>query len=280
MDTDQDLKLIKLYAPVEKIPLSKLLNNDPPKGKEYVILDTKSKAMLSFCSKEYKLRKNSSIYKAFEKLLDKNKIKFKRKITIVGNTKFYVSYIIIDRIKSLSITDMLPKICIWNSYDGTIKTQIRFGYYKILCGNTLSRPGECSLTTGSKHNDLEFTKDNMPYFFSLLKKFLKEIPKDMKVFEKLYKIPVLEKNINSVISKINLSLEAKKVSIEHFKKEIKGEYTYKNELGDTISHEGSEQNMFTLYNSINYSIYNTNLKELPDKKQYRDFKLVSLLLSI
>ena len=273
----------ELYNKVEKIQLSTLLSAlIPPKGKEYVIVDSSSKAMLSFCSKEYQLRKNSVIYKEFEKALDKKYVKFKKETIIIDRTKFYVNYIILSPIESVHIMDLLPVVTIWNSYDGTIKTQIHFGYRKLLCSNNLSRPTTCDFKTSSKHSsfDEEFTKYSIPHFMEMCMSFLKCIKKDIKVFEKINAIPATKKILDNISSKLKLHANARDLAIAQHQKEMDGNYTYLNYKGEQVLHKGGKMTMFSIYNAINYAIYHMNNKELPEKKYKRNDLLMDLVLKI
>lgn len=278
-----DTLIEQLYCNVEKIPFSKLISNTPPKGKEYIILDIDTQAMLAFCSKDYRLRKNSSIYRVFERLLKKENITFKKEIVIVGQTKFYVKYIILSPItSSTKITDLLPMISIWNSYDGTVKTQIHFGYYKMLCGNIFPRPTDCNFHTSSKHSttDEEFSKYNIPHFIDLYHEFISHSKKDMKLFDKMYNYPADKKMFDKVSSLIKLSPDSHSWAWAELLKESQGGYTYKNHLNEAVMYAGDKISALMIYSAINHAIYHTNNKELPEKKNKRNCDLVEIILKI
>lgn len=260
-----------LYEPVNKIPLSKLINNKPPKGKTHVIIEERTGNILSFCSKEYKLIPNSVIYLPFENLLRQKNISFKKQVIIIEENKFYVDYIIKNRINSFSIPDILPKLSIWNSYDGTVKTQIKFGYYKLLCGNNLSRPRGCLINQSFKHSsdEEEHTNKDVSYL-ELFYQFINEIEHDIKCFEKLHKHKTNEKTMQILMSNLKLSKEAKKIAVQQLYKEAKGGFYYLNEKDKRTKHTGNEITLFTIYNAINYAIFHVNPKELPESKLKKD----------
>ncbi len=286
METEELLSIKKqeekLYTDVEKISFKELINKTPPKGKEFVIMDVKNKAMLSFCSKDYKLRKNSTIYQSFEKLLKEHNINFKKEINISQGTKFYVNYIILEPIQSKSIPDLLPVINIWNSYDGTVKTQIHFGYKKLVCGNILTRPNDCCYHRSSKHStsEEEFTEYNVPHFLDMYLKFVKEIKSDLKLFEKLYKKEADKKTFDKIFTKLKLHPNTRDIALIQLQKELDGGFFYDNLQGDIVKYEGSTMNLFLIYNSLNYAIYHSNNKELPDFKCRRNKKLTEIILKL
>lgn len=271
----------ELYNKVDKVHLSSILSTHKlPKGKEYAIVDWDNNTLLSFCSKDYKLRKNSIIYIEFEKALKKKNIKFKKESIVIDGTKFYINYILLSPVESDLIPDLLPVVNIWNSYDGTIKTQIHFGYRKLLCGNNLTRPTDCDFKTSSKHSasDEEFTKYNIPHFVDMCLQFLKCIKKDIKIFEKLHAIPAAKKFLDTISSKLKLHSNARDLAISQLQKEIDGNYHYLNHKEEQVFYKGCKMTMFSIYNAINYAIYHTNHKELPENKYKRNNKLMELIV--
>lgn len=270
-----------LYRQVKKIPVVELLKESyrPPKGKTHAIVEQTSKDILSFCSEDYRLRKNSEIYKPFEKLLEKTGIPFIRQVKVVDGNKFYVDYIIKQKIESNKISDILPRLSIWNSYDGTVKTQIKFGYHKMLCGNELSRPAGCQIHLSSKHSadKEEFSKETIAYFLDLFNEFLSETRSDIKMFEILHSERVKPIVIETIASYLKLSKEARDMAMSQLKKETAGGMIYINEKGKRVKHPGSPITLFMVYNALNYAIFHTNSKELPDFKAKKDTALIEIV---
>jgi len=271
-----------LYKQVKKIPLIEILKKGtkpPIKGKTHAIIEEQSKTILSFCSEDYALRKNSSIYKPFEKLLKENNILFTKTTNVIEGNKFYVDYIIKQKIDSLVINDILPKLSIWNSYDGTVKTQIKFGYHKLLCGNGLSRPVGCQINTSRKHSadEDEFSKETIPHFLELFQAFLQQTKSDIHLFEKLHTKEVPVKYLDTFAGQLKLSREARDMASLQLTKETAGGMTYVNEKGKLIKHTGSRVTLFMVYNALNYAIYHTNPKEVPEFKHKKDKALLELV---
>lgn len=249
MKNENKLKEKSLYEEVSKIDLSSIMKDiKPPKGKTHAIKSLQTGNLLAFCSEDYKLKKNIELYKPFEKLLTQNNIQFNKRIEIFDSTKFFVDYIMDITIKSNLFHEILPVVSIWNSYDGTVKTQIKFGYHLHECKNKLTRPCHCNIHISLKHS-AEENKDN---FLKLTMEFIKEnIVKDIKVFEKLFK----KKCDISVVERMTDMLKLSK----ELKQAAKKSFTEQNQL-----------NLFGVYNAINYAIYNLNKKELPEIKLKKD----------
>lgn len=281
METDSIQEKL-LYKQVKKMPLIELLKqkNKPPKGRTHVIIESPSQDILSFCSEDYKLRKNSTIYKPFEKLLKENNIPFRKQIIVVDGNKFYVDYIVYKQLKSKVLGDVIPRLSIWNSYDGTVKTHIHFGYHRLLCGNGLSRPVGCQIKLSSKHSTDEkvFSKETVPYFLQLFKSFLKESGSDIKIFEKMQRKKVPAAFLDKIADKLKFSKEARDMAFDQLNKEISGGLHYINEKGEQVISTQSPITMFAVYNALNYAIYHTNPKELPEFKSKRDKALIELCL--
>lgn len=267
-----------LYKNVKKVALSELLKNKPPKGKTHAILEQPSNDILSFCSEDYYLRKNSTIFKPFEKLLTEKNIPFKKVIRVIEANKFYVDFIILVKLQSETMDSLLPRLVISNSYDGTVKTQIQFGYFNMLCSNMLSRPSSCIIKNSTKHS----TEDEFSpiFLYELFQQFMKATKCDIKIFEKLAKKKTRIESINEISEVANISRDARDIAKVQLQKKIGGNMTYTNETGQLVKSRVGSITYFSLYNALNYAIYNTNNKELPDFKIKRDKVLIESVRKI
>ena len=154
-------KEIQLYKPIEKVALSDIMpKHSFPAGNEFAIVDA-NKNILNFCSDVYFPKLNSEIFPQVEAGLKAAGLSYKKKINIIGNAKFYVDYIIVERMKTLSVNDVFPKLSIFNSYDGVLKFRKEFGFYKLLCSNGLSRPTEKMSSVSFKHTKNKDRKSNV-----------------------------------------------------------------------------------------------------------------------
>lgn len=280
--------LQQLYAPVKKVELNSIFpGREFPRACDHAIMDKKGN-ILSFCSNSYNLRSNSTLFKPLEELMTENKIPFDRKIKIVDGTKFYVDYILRERVKSRTVNDILPKFSIWNSYDGTVKTTMKFGFYRVVCSNGLVRPHGTQVNIAKKHRkalgeedgiDISLTKESE--ILTSVKGFLMDTKKDMEVYEQMNKVKADVQRILKIADKLKFSKKLLDTSVERFELETSTNksLTYVNENGEIVTHEGSPATLYTVYNAINYAIYNCNPKELPQAKLKRDELVLAEVLA-
>ena len=276
--------LSDLYHPVEKIPLSKLLPLVvPPKGKEYVILEEHSKSILHFCSKDYRLRKNETIFKTFQELLIKKKIKFTKIPYILSRTKFYVNFIIHQPIPSNKLSFLLPLMSMWNSYDGTLKTQVQFGYYNQISQTYLCQPNSCSIDASAKHSatDKEFISLQIPKFFELYQEFTSQIKDDVQKMEELHNQPISIKVLDNVVQKLKLSPITRELAINHLAATIEGNKKYIDlRSGKEKTSKPQSPSLFMIYNALNFAIYESNSKEPVETKCKKVRKIMDAVMKI
>lgn len=285
MQTSDSVK--QLYQKVEKVKLDSLFPKYQfPKGNDHAIVDSNGN-ILNFCSSSYSLRHNSTLHKPLEELLKKNKMDFEQKIQIVNGVKFYVDYILKDKIKSPTVNDIVPKFTIMNSYDGTLKTTIRFGFYRVICGNGLSRPCGTESIFAKKHRkpieteDQDLSSVSPEDILEGIKEFIKSIKDDTAIYEKLHAKKADAGIIIKVAEKLRLSKNVLETANNRFELETtqKGTLTYVNEEGKVVKHKGYNPTLYVVYNAINYALYNTNLKEFPEVKMKRDKAVLAEVLS-
>lgn len=251
-----------LYKKISKIPLNQVHpNHSPPKGKSYAIISDDDNSIFTYCSKTYNPELNENIFKPFEQFLIDNKISYQTKPCIINNSKFYIDYAIKQKINSTSIKDLIPLISIWNSYDGTLRPQMNLGFYRLCCENKLF----CASHTSPQ------TLQNKSNLIDIVKSFLVNMKECVNHFEILQNIKGKVSDIESISKTVRLSQKIKDTSLLRLKKEIKGNFTYTNELGQSVTALPYPQiTIFMIYNAINYSIYNMNSKELPEVKLKKD----------
>lgn len=277
METNKNDKKVLpfLYREVIKVPLITLLpDNKPPKGKTHAILDKETGDILHFCSKEYILRSNHFLFKPFEHILFNKNYNFTIQPRIVEQTKFYVDYIIHSPIDSI-LGEFLPKFSIWNSYDGTVKTQIKFGFIHLVGSNTMTRPTDCN---GKNCSDLNLEENTINEFWDKFNIFIKESKQDISIFEKLNKKRGSPDTIENIGLKLRLSPQIRELAIKKFENNVRGGFTFLNSKGQEVIHQGYSFSLFNVYSCLNYGIYNCNDKELPDYKLKRDRNLISEFL--
>ena len=279
-DTPKELKLKEkeLYKHIEKVKLSELMRKRTfPAGNEYAIIDGKGN-VLNFCSEVYFPKLNIDIFPQIESGLKNSGMQFKKKINIIGDAKFYVDYIIMERMKTLSVNDVFPKLSIWNSYDGVVKFRKEFGFYKLLCSNGLCRPTEKQSSVSFKH-----TKNNehkIDDIITITKDFIKDSKNDFQAFDKLNHRSGNDKTILKLSTKLGIGKHVSEAAVNRFKLETEGKIQYLNEYNESVNSNGVPKTMFTVYNALNWALYNCNPKELPEKKLEKDRQLFELVEKI
>lgn len=285
MQTSDSIK--QLYQKVDKVKLNSIFPTYQfPKGNDHAIVDSNGN-ILNFCSSSYNLRHNSTLHKPLEELMKKNKMEFEQKIQIINGVKFYVDYILKDKIKSPTVNDIVPKFTIMNSYDGTLKTTICFGFYRIVCGNGLARPCGTESIFAKKHRkpieteDKDISSVSSDDILVGIQEFLNSIKDDTAIYEKLQAKKADAGIIIKVAEKLKLSKNVLEKANNRFELETnkKGTLTYVNDQNKVVKHKGYDPTLYLVYNALNYALYNTNLKEFPEIKMKRDKSVLAEVLS-
>jgi len=278
-DSSKELKRKEkeLYKHIEKVQVSELLpGRTLPPGNECAIVDAAGN-ILNFCSDIYFPKLNVEIFPHVEAGLKAAGLTYKKKINIIGNAKFYVDYIIMERMKTLSVNDVFPKLSIWNSYDGCCKFRKEFGFYKLLCSNGLSRPTEKVSSVSFKH-----TKNNehkIDDIIKITKEFIKDSRNDIQVFERMNRRDASEKVITKIASKLSIGKHIAEAAVNRFKLETEEKIQYLNEHNEAVTSNGIPKTMFAVYNALNWATANCNPRELPEKKLEKDRQILETIVS-
>lgn len=278
----------ELYKEVSKVELSSLLPGIRfPTRHDHAIVD-KDSNILSFCSDNYNLRPNSSLFQPLEEMMKSDKIPFDRKVTIREGTRFYVDYIIGDRVKGPSVNDILPKFSVWNSYDGTLRTVMKFGFYRVVCSNGLAVPHGKTVDVYKKHYKASKAQDGIDIsamdssrIIEPFREFMNSTKEYLGIYENLNNVEADVKRIIEICEKLKFSKAVTDTAVERFSLETSTgrSLTYVNENGELVTHEGSPPSLYTAYNAINYGIYNNNPKEYPEVKLKRDELVLAEVLA-
>lgn len=278
----------ELYKEVSKVQLSTLLPGVKfPTRHDHAILD-KDGNILSFCSDNYNLRPNSTLFQPLEEQMKAEKIPFDRKVTIREGTRFYVDYIIGDRVKGPTVNDILPKFSVWNSYDGTLRTVMKFGFYRVVCSNGLAVPHGKTVDVYKKHYKASKAQDGIDIsamdsarIIEPFREFLNSTKEYLGIYENLNNVEADVKKILEICEKLKFSKAVSETAVQRFNAETATDrsLTYVNENGELVTHEGSEPSLYTAYNAINYAIYNNNPKEYPEVKLKRDELVLAEVLA-
>lgn len=273
----------ELYKKVSKKRLSEILPKYSfPPGQDYVIVDEDNN-ILNFCSGKYSLVRNEEIFKPIEQHLKEKGYKFIKKIVIINKSKFYVDYIIRDRKDEGEIKGILPRISVWNSYDGGSMMRHEMGFFRTISSSGITRPFDETQKDIYRHatslsEDFRTTEEKVSQIVEDTKKFVDNCESDIEIFKKMADKKATKVQVASIGKQIGLSKKMIECAVGRFEIETTAGLEYKNENGETVKHGGSVKNVFTLYNALNYSIYNMNSKELPEKKIEKDKKLMKHII--
>jgi hypothetical protein len=96
---------------------------------------------INACSDTYELVENAEIFPRINSILNSHNIKYDVDYFQVDNVRFHVHYKITDprylyMIKNTS-DKISPMLFVQHSYNGMVKYQIMFGYYRLVCENGL-----------------------------------------------------------------------------------------------------------------------------------------------
>jgi|TARA_R110000803_G_scaffold112660_3_gene181014 hypothetical protein len=275
----------EIFKKVKKVKLSTLLPkyNFPP-GFDYAVVDENNK-ILNFCSSRYGLVSNASILKPIEQYFKEKNIEFTRNVKVINNSKFYVDYIIKQRKDVGDVSGIFPKISIWNSYDGGTIMRNEMGFYRLICSNGLTRPEGEITKSAFKHSTSDDSNkySNQERIINIIREakyFIDNCQTDIDKFEELSKVKITKRKITSIGEKVGLSKKIISCAEERYDLEVSSGLEYINEYGELVKSPGCNKNLFTLYNALNFGIYNTNLKELPEKKIEKDKKLLNHIMNI
>lgn len=271
----------ELFKKVRKVHLSELLPNfNFPTGIEYAVVDENNN-ILNYCTEDYSLVRNSAIFQPIEKKLQAAGVDYKRQLSVVTNSRFYVTYLLKGN-KEKALGQLYPKLTITNSYDSSAKFNYEFGWMRLVCLNGLTRPHGETITKLLKHGGL--TEADMLFLIRDImehtEEFVNQSKKDLNTFERLNSKKVTKKLIQEVVKQAGLTDKIATAAEARFALETgesSSEFTYVDLDGNLKPAEKADKSLFTLYNAINHAIYNTNAKEPLEEKAKKDSKLLSLV---
>ncbi len=269
----------ELFKEVKKVHAKEVMPGYHfPTGADHVIVD-EFKNILNHCTEGYSLVENKKILLPIENKLKEANVDFIRQAHISHGSQFHVSYLLKSS-KKKTLGDLYPKLTIVNSYDGKVKFRHTFGWLRLVCLNGMTSPHGASISQVSKHSS-ELTEANLMFLILDIVKetntFIEESKKDIERFERLNSKKVTAKLIEEVTKQLKLSDKIADSATERFKFET-GEsnvpFTYVDLDGNLKTSEPADKSLFTLYNAINYAIYNNNEKEPIELKAKKDVLLL------
>lgn len=214
--------------------------------------------LINSCSNVYELVPNADIFPKVEEILRKANIDFTAQYSMFDYSRFFAEYKINEGGISIGNSDDLiyPRLIIDHSYNGLVKYNLTFGYFRLVCKNGLTVPVEgqekVNISVTGKH-----TKSIVESLNELESK-LQYFAKNRKKFTEKFEI-IAERWIENWSDRVLAVIEGTNV----------GKRGY-NQICDKIKEEAAKFNEgkvndWLIYNGFNYHLFNAKTK---DGKEY------------
>jgi hypothetical protein len=266
-------QLKALFFGVEKVPNENLFK-DPEitfnsnLTHSIVVQTAKGPKIVKSCSKGYGLMSNEELMSPIIERLE-GKYNVEAKVTQFNHSKFYTDFIIKDKEIPIIKKDMIfPRIRMNNSYDGSVKYQFSFGFYRLVCENGMTAP-----VTGMQSNNIKLrhTPGNsvgaMDKTMKAIEVFLEQAPEIAKGYQDLAKTKLNWEKAMELVEKV---LEETK-----FPKKAKDEAIARLTLEHgTMDLPLSE---YLVYNALNYALYKSSSNMKTHKKDRIDMQVLKYI---
>lgn len=134
-----DLRNDNVYTNVDRVAMVEITGKQSRQGLDYAILSNDK--IVNVVSKRYALLKNEDFFLKVEERFIQEDIQVATKSINRGDGSFAVDYILNDEsfiIKAKNAKDILrPMLRAVNSYDGSAKTSMQWGFFRQICTNGL-----------------------------------------------------------------------------------------------------------------------------------------------
>lgn len=267
-------KLKSLLYPVEKVHSEDLVPGmqfGQQQSRAIVVNTPKGRKVVNFCSPQYHLVPNRDIIEPIIEALDGYKLDF---VTWNrGDARFSLDILVNDITTEVGNKDkVIPRVRLYNSYDGRLKYQFHMGFFRLICSNGMVIAAE-----GFEDKNISKKMRHTP---SLEKHTTKVIVKDMVESFKdnldIFKLPFdtlnkqkvgnLEQRVEDVINATKFPSRRTEDVIERVQYEV-------GQLKKPIITD------WLVYNSFNFQLnHNKDIKTDIHKKENIDQQVLSFLL--
>lgn len=262
-----------LYLPVEKVPVSEILNDEfeHPTGINHAIVVTKPggiKRVVQYCSELYYLVPNKEILPAFEREISKF-YQIEKNISISHDARFFVDFIMKDKSFMISKEDpIFPRVRLVNSYDGSIKYHFTAGFFRLICSNGLMIPTGYTKTIRSMHTPKLGKETSFEEVMQMTSEFLAEASDAVEVYKDLQ-----DQVTKDWMMRIEEVTEETSFPVS-LMEDVMARMSL--ELETTPSLEPSD---WLVYNAFNYQLnHNTDFRAKYNKKDAIDQEVMDYLL--
>lgn len=266
--------LESIFFPVRKVKASEfLLKNSPltfTKNMDHlIVVDTPTGPLaVNACSKNYELITNRELVTPiYEKLLANHELKVNASHRQFS--KFYIDFIMQDKLVKLERDQLIPKVRLTNSYDGSVKYSFTFGFYRVVCSNGMMIPekGLASNKIKMMHTPAAGDDRALNKTMESIEQFL-TVSKDV---SKSYK-PLIDskrtwqealKRIEEAALETSFPKKQKEAAIQRLEVE---------------KNMGYPLNDFLIYNAINFAIHNADTAQVEHKRDKVDAQVLKFLI--
>lgn len=235
---------------------------------QIVAATPKGPLVVNACSKNYGLITNKELMTPLIELLEKS-YEVEAHASNWGFSKFYVDFVIKDiEIKIQKRDKIFPRIRMNNSYDGSVRYQFEFGFWRQVCGN-----GLCVLLDELENGSIKMrhtpgnSKDAAIKTMAAIEGFIREVPRLTKGYHDLIEH---EMDKDDAIEMINLVIDEVKRFPRKKEEEVMDRMDKEINMGLPI-------NAFMVYNALNYVLYKTDSQMKPHKRDKVDLEILEFI---
>lgn len=261
-------QLKPLFFPIHKIEVPDKGFKFAPALTHWIVATTPSGPLVvNSCSKNYGLISNEELMMPIVERFE-NSHEVEAKVTQWGYSKFYTDFIIKDVNVPLKKDMLFPRIRMNNSYDGSVKYQFSFGFYRLVCENGLSVP-----LKGFQSKDIKLrhtpgnTNSAIDTTMKTIEVFLENAPKVAASYTELMDRKLQWDQALQLIADV----------IEETKFPKKSEEKVIERL--TLEHKEMKLpiNDFLVYNALNHTLYNLDTQMKTHKRDKVDQQVLNFL---
>lgn len=250
-------QLSSLFFPIHKVNIAEYTKHVTGKSlpfkfnknlDHWIIAETVEgdELVVNACSKNYGLLSNEDLMDPLIKALEKENYNVEAHVFKTDYTKFYTDFVIKDKSIPIKKDMIFPRIRMNNSYDGSVKYQFSFGFYRLVCENGMTAPvkGLQSRSIKLRHTPLN-TAGAIDKTMAAIKIFLDQAPEIAKGYDELTKRSLSWEKAMELIEEVIDNTKFPKKQHEAALARLKYEHE---QLKLPI-------NDYLVYNALNYALY-------------------------
>lgn len=274
MNKEQQKQLKELLKPVSKVDLTELLpdykfGNQQSFG--IVVQTSSGPKIVNTCSKQYELVPNEKIINPLLETLEGYDIDF------ITSSRFDARFSLDVLFKDIKMNvgkkdEIIPKMRMYNSYDGRLKYQFHMGFFRMICSNGMVIPAE-----GFEDKNVTLKMRHTPSLGSYVERTaIIDMIENFKLHSKEYTKPfqALQSNkVGNIEERVKEVIEATRFPSRQAEEVISRIQVEMGELKTNIATD------WLVYNGLNFQLnHNTDIKMDVSKKERVDQQVLTFLL--